>query len=384
MRFEFATAARIIFGAGTINEVPAEAVKFGKYIFLVTGASSGRAAPLVEGLVAEGCTVTSFPVPGEPSVELVADATEKARSAGCDVVIGVGGGAALDAAKAIAALLGNGGDPMDYIEVVGRGKLISKPSAPFIAIPTTSGTGSEVTRNAVLTASEHHLKSSIRSPYMLPTLAVVDPVLTHSSPPSVTAASGLDALTQLIEPYTGAKPNPIADALCLEGISRAARSVQRAYHTPDDAPAREDMAQASLLSGLALANSGLGAVHGFAMPVGGKFGAPHGAICARLLPLVMEANLNALRQRQPESAVIERYGEVSRLLCSSRTATVDDGVRWVSAVCADLSIPGLSEFGMTTGDIPEIVASAKAANSMKNNPIALTDGELASIMERAL
>ena len=215
---------------------------------------------------------------------LVRQGVELARREQCDLVIAFGGGSAIDAGKAIAALLANGGELTDYLEVIGKGQPLRHPSVPFIAVPTTAGTGSEVTRNAVLASAEHQVKVSMRSPLMLPRLAVVDPELTLELPPAVTASTGLDALTQLIEPYVSIRANPLTDGFCLEGLRRVSRSLRRAYHAGRDITAREDMSLASLLGGLALANAGLGVVHGFAAPVGGMFHAPHGAICAALLP----------------------------------------------------------------------------------------------------
>jgi len=265
----------------------------------VTGRSADRAAPAIDLLRAQQIEVTAFATEGEPTVEVARQGVEAAQAAQADMVIGFGGGAALDAAKAIAVLLTNAGDPLDYLEVIGRGQPIKNASAPFIAIPTTAGTGSEVTSNAVLASPEHQVKVSLRNPLMLARVALVDSNLTHSSPPDVTAQSGLDALTQVIEPFTSNKANPLTDAISKEAMSRAATALQRAYEHPNDAAAREDMALVSLFGGLALANAKLGAVHGFAGPFGGMFDAPHGGICARLLPFVMDANVRALRQRQP-------------------------------------------------------------------------------------
>ena len=267
-------------------------------------------------------------------------------------MIGIGGGSALDAAKAIAALLTNAGDLFDYLEVIGRAQPLVHPAAPCIAIPTTAGTGSEVTRNAVLSSPEHRVKVSLRSAYMLPRVALVDPELTYELPPSVTAATGLDALTQLIEPYVSPRANPVTDGMCVEGIRRAARSLRRAVENGRDTSAREDMALASLFGGLALANAGLGAVHGFAGPMGGMFPAPHGAVCAALLPHVMETNLRALRSRAPSSESLSRYSELGPLLTGRTQATADDAVQWIHELVTALHIPRLKSYGITSADIP--------------------------------
>ena len=249
----------------------------------------------------------------------------------CDVIIGLGGGSAIDTGKAIAALLTNPGDPLDYLEVIGRGQALHATPLPYIAIPTTAGTGSEVTRNAVLASPEHRVKVSLRSPLMLPRVAIVDPELTYSLPPAITASTGLDALTQLIEPYTCNSPNPLVDAICREGMQRAARSLKRAYQDGNDVAAREDMSIAALFGGLALANAKLGAVHGFAGPLGGLFPAPHGMICARLLPLIVEANVRALQERKPNTSVLQRYAEVAQLLTGRSTAGASDAIEWLHA-----------------------------------------------------
>ena len=384
MRFEFATAGRIIFGAGTLREIGPAAREWGRRALVVTGRESARARRLVELLAADKIAVTCCSLAGEPTTDAVTGAAAQARAAGCDLVVGIGGGGALDAAKAVAALLTNPGDLLEYLEVVGRGQPLAVPAAPCVAIPTTAGTGSEATRNAVLTSPAHRFKASLRSPSMLPRLALVDPELTRDLPPALTAATGLDALTQLIEPYVSCRANPFTDALCAEGIRRAARSLRRAYHDGHDAAAREDMALASLLSGLALANAGLGAVHGFAAPIGGMFPAPHGAVCAALLPSVMAANLGAARLRQPGGDTLRRYEEVARLLTDRPTATADDGVVWVRQLVAELAIPRLGVYGIKPADIPALVTKAAQASSMKANPLALTPGELTAIIAAAL
>jgi alcohol dehydrogenase class IV len=384
MRFEFATAARIIFGPGVLREVGPLARGFAPRALVVAGANPQRAEPLLSLLRAHGVSAVTFPVPGEPEIETVRQGVALARQENCGVVISLGGGSALDAGKAIAAMLANTGELLDYLEVIGRGKALAEPSAPFIAIPTTAGTGSEVTRNAVLASPAHGVKVSLRSPYMLPRVAVVDPELTYDLPPAVTASTGLDALTQLIEPYVCARANPMTDALCVEGIRRAARSLRAAFADGRNAAARTDMAVASLFGGLGLANAGLGAVHGFAGPIGGQFPAPHGAVCAALLPQVMEANLRALRQRQPASETLRRYEEVARLLTGSATATAESGVEWVRKLVADLGIPSLGHYGLKPEHMAELVEKASQASSMKANPIVLTPDELAGILQRAL
>jgi len=384
MRFEFATATKIVFGAGTLREVGAIAKEFGKRVLVVTGHNTTRAGPLLGILREAGANATIFSVAGEPEISTVEQGTALAKKENCELVIGCGGGSALDAAKSIAAMLTNGGKLLDYVEIIGHGNPLTKPSAPFIAIPTTAGTGSEVTRNAVLSSPEHKLKVSLRSPLMLAKVALVDPELTYDLPPTLTANTGLDALTQLIEPFVCLRANPMTDGLCVEGLRRAARSLRVAYNDGKNKLARADMAVASLFGGLALANAGLGAVHGFAGPIGGSFPAPHGAICAALLPHVMGANLHALRQRAPDSEALRRYDEVARLLTGNAKAVADDGMVWVRKLVSDMQIPRLGTYGIKSEHIAELVQKSTQASSMKANPIALTPEELAETLWQAL
>ncbi|TEU16121.1 MAG: iron-containing alcohol dehydrogenase [Anaerolineales bacterium] len=384
MRFEFATATRIIFGDGTLQEIGPLAAKMGSRALVVTGRTTTRATLLLDALAAQETGTVTFPVAGEPTTEIARLGTQRARESDCDLVIGFGGGSALDTGKAIATLLTNGGVPLDYLEVIGRGQPLTQPAAPYIAIPTTAGTGAEVTRNAVLASPEHRVKVSLRSPLMLPRLALVDPELTHSLPPEVTASTGLDALTQVMEPYVSNRANPMTDALCREGMRRAARSLRRAYEQGDDAVARADMALTSLFGGLALANAKLGAVHGFAGPIGGMFPAPHGVICARLLPHAMAVNVRALQERFPGSESLQRYDEIARILTGHDEATADDGVAWVQELCQALQVPSLASYGMTPADLSVVIEKASVASSMQGNPIKLTPDEMQEILTGAL
>src|SRR5215213_8761925 len=299
-QFEFATAARIVFGAGRARELPTLAAGFGQRVLVVTGSNVQRIEPLLEVLRVQKLSLTTFPIPSEPTLDAVIKGAELARSSDCEVVVGIGGGSVMDGAKAIAALATNHSPILKYLEVIGESQPLTEAPLPIIAVPTTAGTGAEVTRNAVLHSPEHQVKVSLRSPLMLPRVALVDPELTFDLPPALTASTGMDALTQLIEPFVSKRSNPMTDALCREGLSRVARSLRRAVENGRDTNARHDMALGSLFGGLALANAGLGAVHGFAGPIGGMFSAPHGAVCAALLPFVMAANLKALRGQRSQ------------------------------------------------------------------------------------
>ncbi len=349
----------------------------------MTGSTSERTAPLFDTLQSHDILHAEFSVAQEPSIALVTRGLQLARAFTPDVVIGMGGGSVLDTGKAIAVLLTNGDDPLDFLEVIGRGKPLLSPSKPCIAIPTTSGTGSEVTRNAVLASEEHHVKVSLRSASMLPDVALIDPSLTRDVPPHITASTGLDALTQVIEPYISRRRNPMTDGFCREGIPRAAHALQPAYMDGSDSGARRDMAIASLMGGLALANAGLGGVHGFAGPFGGMYHAPHGAICAALLPHVLEVNRKALEARAPEDEALSRLKDIARMVTSEPSASTQAGISWIRNLVETLQIPTLRTYGFEMNHSPELIEKAKVSSSMKGNPIELTDAELEEILELA-
>jgi alcohol dehydrogenase class IV len=384
MRFEFATATRIIYGPDVLSESGLAARSMGRRALVVTGSTAERSSQLLVNLAAEKVEASLFQVAGEPTTSLISEGLQVARDSHCDLIIGIGGGSALDAGKAISALVTNSGEMLDYLEVIGRGKALSVKALPFIAIPTTAGTGTEVTRNAVIGSPEHQVKVSLRSPLMLPRLALVDPKLTYDLPIEVTASTGLDALTQLIEPFVSVKANPISEAIAREGIQKAARALPSLQRDLGDRSARDEMALASLLGGIAMANAALGAVHGFAGPVGGMFPVPHGVVCARLLPLVMEANLNALAQRMPGSPVLARYQEVAVMLTGNAEAQPTDGFHWVEDLVEKLNISNLGAYGIKREHIPELVKKSARASSMKGNPIQLTNNEMRAILEQAL
>jgi alcohol dehydrogenase class IV len=323
-------------------------------------------------------------VAGEPTVELARAGTAAAREHGADVVAAVGGGSVIDLGKAVAMLLGNGGDPLDYLEVVGAGRPVTAPAVPCVAVPTTAGTGAEVTANAVLASPEHKIKASLRSPLMIPRAALVDPELTVSCPPPVTAASGLDALTQCLEPFVSRQANPLTDALAAEGLRRAAAGLRAAYADGRDLAARADMAMCSLLGGMALANAKLGAVHGLAGVIGGMAAVPHGTACAALLAPVTEANVRVLRAAQPGHPALGRYTEAARLLTGSPAASVADGLAWIRETTALLGIPGLATFGLGPADAADAAAGALRSSSMAGNPAPLTGADLREVVRQAL
>ena len=362
-RFEFATAQRIIFGRGVMRELPALAAEFGQRVLLVTGSRPQQWKSRLSYAAFKA-------IRGEPTVQDIQSGVELAKLHNADVIVAIGGGSVVDAGKAIAAMSTQPGDLMRYIEVIGEGKPLEAAPLPFIAVPTTAGTGAEATRNAVIASEQHRVKASLRHLSMLPRIALIDPELAVDLPPHVTAASGMDALTQCLEAFVCSRAQPMTDALCLDGIQRAVRSLECAFHNGHDLDAREDMALCALNSGIALANAGLGAVHGFAAPIGGMFHAPHGAVCAALLAPVWEANSKRVQNRA-------KFDQVDELLGG-------DAVSWLHALTERLQIPKLSAWGIQERDLDEIARKAAAASSMKANPVSLSHDELIAVLRAAL
>jgi alcohol dehydrogenase class IV len=384
--FTFNSVTRVVFGAGTFKQAGTLAAEFGHRALIVSNADRsgerGLMKQLIELLRAAHVTPTVCGLAGEPTVADTDRCVEAARNAGCDVVIGIGGGSAVDCAKAVACLLSNGGGALDYMEVVGKGQPIKKCAAAWIAIPTTAGTGAEVTRNAVIGSPEHRFKASLRSEGLLARVALVDPELHIGVRPDITARTGMDALTQCIEAYTSKNANPLSDPIAREGIRRAARSLQRAYANGEDLAAREDMALAALFSGIALTNAGLGAVHGFAAPMGARFPIPHGTVCAILLPHCTRANVALARILDGKEDLLARYAEIA---CFFEPGAEPERLAELLAELNDeLEIPSLAEFGVTEADIPDLVTAAQKANSMKTNPVTLVAETLEGILRAAL
>lgn len=383
MSFEFSTASRIIFGEGILAQAGKIASGFGAQALIVQGGGSVSLDPLWAVLKSAGVTGSVFQVTSEPDIRTILAGVELAKNQNCKLVIGFGGGSVLDTAKAIAAMLTNPGELIDYLEVVGAGKEIPNPAAPMIALPTTAGTGTEVTRNAVIASPEHQVKVSMRSQKMIPTVALIDPVLTYSMPPSVTASTGMDALTQVMEGYVSSSANPMTDIVCRDGIFRGARSLLNAFRDGQDQHARHDMCLTSLFGGLALANGGLGAVHGFAGPIGGMYNAPHGMICASLLPYVMKYNVIAMAEQGDQPAFQARYLEIARWVTGHPQASITDGVTWIAELAEALEIPGLQAFGIAREDFGLIIEKAQVSSSMQKNPVKLDADYLMAILDEA-
>ena len=378
--FDFGTG-RVIFGPGRAAELGSLIGDWGSRALVCTGSRPDAHRELRATLPMPSHV---FTVSGEPTVQMAEAAVAAARACGADLVVALGGGSVLDMGKTVAMLVGNGGDPLDYLEVIGAGRPITKPSVPFIAIPTTAGTGAEVTENAVLASPEHGRKASVRARSMLPALALVDPLLTIDCPPAVTASSGLDALTQCLEPLVSRNRTPITDALAADGLAQAAAGLRAAYADGSDVAARTAMARCSLLGGMSLANAKLGAVHGFAGVIGGLVPVAHGAICAALLAPVTAANVQALRDRDPANPALAAYRRAAVLLTGDPKATAADGVEWIAETVRLLGIRGLAAGGLDPALVDDIVVRTGSSSSTKGNPIQLTGEELHRALVAAL
>jgi len=380
MVHDFATAQRVRVGCGVAAGIADEVGGWGRRALLVCGGDVARVRGVQASLEGRGCTVSSLSVVGEPSLRWLRAQLSRWRGAGVEWVVGVGGGSVIDAGKALAALLPQAGDPLDYLEVVGGGQALVSPSLPYAAVPTTAGTGAEVTRNAVLTVDEAQVKASLRSPWMLPRLALIDPLLSASMPPGLTAATGLDAVAQVLEPFVGRSPSPLVDGLCRQGLAMAGGALPRAWVDGADLAAREAMAWVALMGGMALANGKLGAVHGFAAPLGAMLGAGHGALCAALLPGVVQVNVGALQARGDGAAVLGRYAEAARLLSGGAVQEAEAFGPWLAAWTRSMGVQPLAALGLRREQWPEVVAKACQANSMRGNPVALRPEEMQEIL----
>jgi alcohol dehydrogenase class IV len=387
--FEFCGVGRIVFGRGKFSLAGELAASLGRTALMIYNGTD-QIDQLADPMSKAGVAAIPWRQRGEPIVAHIDSALEEARRRNCDSIIGMGGGSAIDAAKAVAGLLTNGGSAVDYMEVVGKGKKIARAAAPWMAIPTTAGTGAEATRNAVIGFPEKKFKASIRSELLLPRVALVDPELGITVPPTTTASSGMDALCQLIESYTSTGASPMTDALAIQGIPVAAQCLPKAFRNGADLDAREGMALAALLSGITLTNAGLGAVHGFAAALGANFPVPHGTVCAALLPHVIAANIRALRAQDSADGAraLSRYATIGRNLPGYESAAdaeaMDGCVRFTSSLAWEMNIPPLKQFGIRPDDVPEMAALARKSSSMRYNPVVLSDESLAGVLIAAI
>ncbi len=388
--FSISRLPRISFGPGRINEIPALAAGYGRNALLVTGARSFYATPrwqsLISGLEAKGVNWRHFSVSGEPSPMLVDEAVAQFRNETVDVVIGIGGGSVLDAAKAIAGLLPHGNSVMDHLEGVGKNVAYHGPSTPFIAVPTTAGTGSEATKNSVLSVQgPEGFKKSFRDECLIPEYAVVDPDLLASCPRDLIAADGMDAFTQLLESYVSSKANPFVDALAWSGMVAVKQGFFAAWEgrEPEAAQGRGAMAYAALLSGITLAQVGLGSVHGLASPLGAYFPIPHGVVCGTLVAAATAVNIQAMQAREPDNRALAKYAQVGRLLAGDDELDNDKAHAALIAILAQwserLELPRLGRYGIGVADLPLIIANSRGS-SMQTNPVVLTDSEIERIL----
>lgn len=383
MNFNFSTSTKIIFGAGKIFELLTNIKNFDKNVLIISGNNVRLPDNVFKQFSRLDLRISEYQVREEPSIETIQKGVNKAKENEINFIISIGGGSVIDTGKAISALITNHGEIIDYLEVVGNGKPLVNPSIPFIAIPTTAGTGSEVTKNAVIAIPEKKVKVSLRSDMMYPWLAIIDPELTLDLPAEITAFTGMDAFAQVLEPFVSNKSNIMTDLYCKEGIRAASKSLIDAYQY-GHIKSRMDMCWTSLLGGLSLANAGLGAAHGIAGPFGGEFNAPHGAVVARLLPEVVSMNINALLKRCSNDQYIQRYQEAVKIMLDNQKATLNDGIVWLYELRNELNIPELTKYGASKIDIPHLIQKSQNASSMKANPIKLTYEELEEIILRAL
>ncbi|MDW4500368.1 iron-containing alcohol dehydrogenase [Sulfitobacter sp. D35] len=378
--FGFSTAGRILFGRGQAEEAAGIAAGHGRRVLLVRGRSVPWVDRLEDQLDAAGCSVIRVAARGEPTVEQVEAAVDRARAEGCDVVVAVGGGTVIDLGKAVAAIAPGRGALMDHLETVGGGRPLEAAPLPFVALPTTAGTGSEVTRNAVIGVPEARRKVSLRDDRMLADVAIVDPALTDHAPASVTFASGLDAVVQVIEPYLSRRANPLTDALCRDAIPRGLRALARLAQA-EDATARDEMAYVSLCGGLALANAGLGAVHGLAGVIGGRHDAPHGVICGRLLGPVLSANRGAVANTGGDLA---RFDAVERWIATELALPSQSGAADLADWLDARGLPRLAQWVPQEADLDAVATDAASASSMAANPVALSPPALIRAIRAAL
>jgi alcohol dehydrogenase class IV len=378
--FQFMTSSRIVFGEGALINSFSTLNQFGYSVLLVTGKDNQRSEPLVNYLKQQNMRYQQVAVLGEPLIAMIEEMAAMGRRFRPDMVISIGGGSVLDAGKALAALIPNQGSVYDYVEVVGRNVPLQAKPLPFIAIPTTSGTGSEVSKNAVLRSAQENVKVSLRSAEMLPDLAIIDPTLTYGMDPVMSGCCGMDAFTHLMEAYVCGAPNPLTDMVCEEGLRRLAGAIVPACED-DDPRARSDMSFAAMLGGMALANAKLGAAHGLASSLGGRLSAPHGLITAQLAPYVMQENVLAAREAG-RADVLNRYRQLACILTGRTDADIVDGITWTKRTLERLNLPSVSDYGLCDTLFDEVAEDALLTNAIKGNPLPLNKERLQGILEQ--
>lgn len=376
--FSLLTPNEIVFGRGQISQLNDRAAKLGARALIVHGSNPGRLAGMFESLT-DIDIVQTLSVEKEPDLNMLMAAIEQGKALGVDLVLGVGGGSVMDSAKVLAAMLPAQTELMSHLEVIGDGLPLAAKRLPLILVPTTSGTGAEVTRNAVIDIPQAQRKVSLRDKGLLPDLALVDPALTDNSPRSVTLHSGLDAVTQVIEPYLSSRATLFTDILCKEAIPKGLRALKQLMDG-ESREARDDMAQVSLFGGLALANSGLGVVHGIAGPLGGLCGAPHGAICGALLPAGIAANRDKVVDAEQKARINQVIGWIAEVFEVSTDNALPTFRQWI----VESGLTGLASMGVTDEHILSVSKSAASSSSMKANPITLSTETVANVMRESL
>lgn len=381
---DFATARRIIFGPGKIEKLRSILKEFHPQNILFVQKKGISIINFFHEVIGDmKIEYFDYEVSGEPDIERIDQITEIARNKRCDLVIGLGGGSVLDTAKAVSAMATNPGKLLDYLEVVGKGNRLANTALPFIAIPTTAGTGSEVTKNAVISVPDQFVKVSMRDNSMLPVVALVDPQLTYDVPRDITSFTGMDAFTQVIEPYLSNSSNSMVDMFCRDAIPRAGKYLLKAFKNGDDKKARDNLSWVSLMGGLSLANAKLGAVHGLAGPMGGMFNKPHGLLCAAVLPAVMQINYELLKKQGDKEDILTRFEEIARWVTGNPDARAEDAIHAIVNLCNQLRIPRLADLSIQQSDFLEIAAKAVNSSSMKGNPIHLSEDDICKILELA-
>ncbi len=381
-RFIFTTSPQIVFKWGASTQLIEYVKQYGTRVLLLHSRSVKEIEHIKQELGQNGIEVDAHIVSGEPTDIKVNALFAAAHGKKVDVVLGMGGGSVLDTGKAVSALLANPGDVLDYVEVVGKGLALQKAPLPFIAVPTTAGTGTEVTKNAVIKITEKNVKVSMRDMRMIPRVALIDPSLTLSVPPAVTASTGMDAFVQVLEPYISRYANCMVDMFCRDAIPLAAEYLPKVYHDPTDRESRTKMAWVSLLGGLSLANAKLGAVHGFAGPIGGMFNVSHGVICAALLPQVFRMNSKRIVETD-DKEMKQRLLEIASWVTGSDGASIAQAVEWFIALNQELNIPRLRDIGIRQIHFDAIIEKSMHSSSMKGNPVLLSPDELREILENS-
>jgi len=378
--FQFMTSTRIIFGEGALQSSLSVINQFGYSVLLVSGKNTQRASPIIQYIKMQGMRYQHVAISGEPNITMVEETALNGRKFKPDMVIAIGGGSVIDMGKALAAIIPNQGDVYDYVEVVGRNVPLKTKPIPFIAIPSTASTGSEVTRNAVLRSGQDKVKVSLRSPEMLADVAIIDPTLTYGTDAYTSGRGAMDAFTHLMEAYACGEPNPITDMICEEGLRRLSGSVL-AGCLEDNYRARSDLSFAAMLGGMAITNAKLGAAHGLASALGGKLAAPHSVITARLAPFVMQENIRAAKSAG-RADVLARYRKMAQLLTGRANASRNDAVLWTNMMLEKLKLPSLNEFGVCNTSFEQVADDALKSVAIKGNPLPLTKERLMFILQQ--